>query len=388
MFHPVVVQTIRKKKTYVHPSRLSTIEPVSKQELLLEIVFLGTEPEHDTYKDSSAYHAAWNGGFAGARKESTLRQTDDISAPLLIFPSGFPLELFDSVRHCLQHPRRHNSFEGPSVRVIHNILPNLLAEDVLAVLSRSTANQAALAGIRQAVVLPPVSNATKLLGFRLVILWLEPQHVDLTSLTQAWGKTMPAITITREFLAGYYDLMKLKDMYNMHDSEEPIPTSTPMSYYGPSARGGRGGRGGRTQHTTDQLNSPSTSTLTTASIPVTTASSADWTTITKQGTFDIEHFISDMMDKKITTVMADVTHRIDRLTEGMAQADQDRARADFDRMVNSYSLRVSMWITRSNVHPKTKQDNEKLEAERVILQSLRRELLQMPGANPLHVMDF
>ena len=152
VFHPVVVQTIRKRQTYVHPSRLSTIDPVSKQELLLEIVFLGTEHEHDTYQESSAYRAAWNGGFAGARKESTLRQADDSNAPLLIFPSGFPLELFDSVRHCLLHPRRHNSFEGPSVTVIHNIIPSALAEDVLAVLSRSHTNQAALAGIRQAVV--------------------------------------------------------------------------------------------------------------------------------------------------------------------------------------------------------------------------------------------
>ena len=130
VLHPVVVQTIRKKQTYVLPSRLPTIEPVFKQELLLEIVFLGTETEHDTYTESPAYRAAWNGGYAGARKESPLRQTDDSSAPILIFPSGFSLELFDSVRHCLLHPRRHNSFEDPSVTVINNILPNLLAKDV------------------------------------------------------------------------------------------------------------------------------------------------------------------------------------------------------------------------------------------------------------------
>ena len=97
-------------------------------------------------------------------------------------------------------------------RIIHNMLPNLLAEDVLAVLSRSISNQAALTGISQAVVLPPVSNAAKLLGFRLVILWLDPQHVDLSPLTQAWGKIMPAITVSREFLAGYYGIMELKDM--------------------------------------------------------------------------------------------------------------------------------------------------------------------------------
>ena len=199
---------------------------------------------------------------------------------------------------------------------------------------------------------------------------------------------MPAITITCEFLAGYYDLIKLKDMYNMLDSDEPTHTTTPMSYYGLSARGGRGGRGGRSQYMYGQINSPSTSTITTTSLPATTASSPDWTTVTKQGTFDIEHFLSEMTDEKITTVMADVTHRIDRLTEGMAQADQDRARADFDRMVTSYFLRVNMWITRSNVHPKTQHDIDKLEAERVTLQALRRELLQMPGANPLHVVDF
>ena len=162
-----------------------------------------------------------------------------------------------------------------------------------------------------------------------------------------------------------------------------------MSYYEPSARGGRGGRGEeRRQHMSGQINSPSTSTITTTSLPATTASSTDWAAVTKQGAFDIEQCISEMMDRKITAVMTDVTQRIDWLTVGMAQAEQDRAKADFDRMVNSYSLKVNMWITRSNVHQKTKQDNNKLEVERVTLQALRRELLQMLGANPLHVVDF
>ena len=79
----VVVQNGRRQKYVLPPSKSASTQ--SRLELLLEIVFLGTEAEHASYTTSPAFLQAYDKVLAGTRQ-------DNPESPRLFYAYGMPLE--------------------------------------------------------------------------------------------------------------------------------------------------------------------------------------------------------------------------------------------------------------------------------------------------------
>ena len=304
-----------------------------------------------------------------------------------------------SVQQCLDHPARHPSFEAPSVTLIDNVPPYLLAEDMLTILAQKSDNQARLAEVRQAFVLPQVMHANQPTGYRLVIIWMVYGELDLTPMTVKWG---PGITIHGALLLGYFDLLQFKDMYHPDKMPSPVSSSPVQMFFStPPGREGRGGRGGQGRRVTFSLPTTMDTTAGASSLPSTLAPPQDWSSVIKKSSMTAEDFVKDFVAQHVadalTTVnqrldqqvdtLATVTSRLDELAEEKKNAELDRAIAAFDRQASVFSLRVSVWHTRkATCH--TQADMEDIARERDSLAALRQRLLQMPGANPSLLMDF
>ena len=346
-------------------------------ELIAEVVFLGAQ--NDGHAASTVFTKAWEHAFHCARRGLV---RDDTSMPLFIVADGFPLELFDSVQQCLDQPRRLHTFDAPSVTIVSDIPDNALASDLLKVLARSSDNCRYLEDIRQAMVFPPVSHASKPIGFRLVILWLSDHDLDLSPLATVWTGC-ERLAIKHEILAGYWDLLKLGDMHAQSTSDtESSPHSSLSDLHRTAGRGGRGGRGWYGPATSTPLSSEQVD-VSTGSV-TTTVPPGDWSSITRRVSFDPEAFITGIVNKKLE----EVTHRLDRLTEGIDKADKDRALAEFDRQVSLYAIRVSVWFSCNSAMNKTRAEVEYLQRERESICDLRAHILQMPYADSQCLMDF
>ena len=149
-----------------------------------------------------------------------------------------------------------------------------------------------------------------------------------------------------------------------------------------SGRGGRDGRGGyRSPHMATQMSTYGDSAI---SPSIASTVSETWSAIARKDTFDPEAYISGIVNKKL----AEVTQRLDLLSEGLEKVERDRAVAEFDRQAAVFSSRMIMWHTRNSVINKTQSEVESLNREQESLRVMRVNLLQMPHANPSYLMNF
>jgi hypothetical protein len=111
---------------------------------------------------------------------------------------GIDLECLNSYADCTSFLRRHpilTSKPDPTGLFLSGVPAGILAEDVLAILSRDRNNLAAFSHIALAVVLPPIPQARPPLGYRLLI---------LTSLNSNWF-TLDFFLLKRTLLKSYKD---------------------------------------------------------------------------------------------------------------------------------------------------------------------------------------
>jgi len=236
VFHRVVIQVTGRQRRYIQPVGSYVFNTVSKMELIAKVIFLGAQ--NDGHSASTVFTKAWEHAFHCARRGLV---REDTTMPLFIVADGFQLELFDSVQQCLYQPRRLNTFDAPSAAIVSDIPDNALASDLLKVLARSPDNCRYLEDIRQAMVFPPVPHAPKPIGFRHVILWLSDHNLDISPLATVWTGC-DRLTIKHEILAGYWDLIRLRDMHALSNNDTESPSYSSLSDLHRTA--GRGGRGG------------------------------------------------------------------------------------------------------------------------------------------------
>ena len=136
LFHRVVIQVTGRQRKFARPVDPSVSNTVSKMEMVAEVIFLGAQATEGQSTHSAVFTKAVEHVFNGARRGLV---RDDNAQPLLIIADGFPLELFDSIDHCPNQPRRLPNFEAPSVTVLSDIPEYHLASYLLKVLARSSA---------------------------------------------------------------------------------------------------------------------------------------------------------------------------------------------------------------------------------------------------------
>ena len=379
IFHSVDIVPAGKGVKFTAPSDPRSAR--TKTELVAEIIFLGT------YDGTEAYHRARNGIYYGARANRGVENGE----PLLVYSNGIPLELYDNFQQLLEDNTRNPRFTVPTVTTIHNV-PMVLAEDMLSVLAADhDKNKASINCICQAIVLPPVSHVN--LDPRLVILWLTEQELDLEPLTKHWGLSPRQLKVDKGFLAGYGDIMRLREMHEQADAsgfyiQRPATAAVrtpPMS----TGRGGWSGRrGGLSSVALSRARDASDSTSLTATLSPTTD---DWTSIVK-GNSPVS-IISDMVKQQVHTALSAMGQRIDSIeATAIAKEKVDMARAELDRKVSMYQFRYNLWVGRMG-KPMTKEtDVGKLLEERKTLCQLRETILRADGATDPYAlpdpMDF
>jgi hypothetical protein len=298
--------------------------------------------------------------------------------------------------------------------------PNIRALDVITVLAENHMNRTAFTDMSQATILPPVPYAAQSPGFRLAIFWMVPHDIDVTPMIELWG-AKPKVLVIEEILAGYSELIKLKDMYHRDSIEsplQPIARGVPaLSWYAPIP--GRGGRGfttpqGRGQFQGGRLATASTESMMTmptggSSQLATPTTPESWSTIARRTDMDPEAFLQHLVTKHVETALTAATERLDQrmkvaltpvkeqlglLKEGQLKADRDRAEAaadresaDFDRQASNYTLRFSMWRN-AKAMMKTKTEKDEVAHEKNELTAMRQRLLRLPGAKADMLMDF
>jgi hypothetical protein len=187
-YHTVRVRNNRERvgwasKDYVHPQDVPVGNPDRLgleliPEILLDVIYTGTEPEVATGIESPSFQRIQ------ADLLGRLQALSDSSPIHHLRCNGMAIEMLLTLTDCLDYPRRSPSFTAEIGLMLYNIPRACLACDVLAILANDEFNHSAIRQIESALHLPSVSGTKSPTPERLLLLGgrLSERDFSLTTL--------------------------------------------------------------------------------------------------------------------------------------------------------------------------------------------------------------